>query len=136
MLVLADLNMNPFEVTWKRSNSQSKSIEEYLKPVFASEAEIRQYTHTLYLVVPAMANYRYALVSAEHDFEPCPCKAVYHPQTSVFPPEMPGTPKLCDNQDELIRWLAIALKNSTTTRIIRALISQASQPRQAASNAN
>jgi hypothetical protein len=34
-------------------------------------------------MVPALNNYRYALVSAEHDFEPYPCKAAYHPRTNT-----------------------------------------------------
>jgi hypothetical protein len=108
-----------------------EQVDDYLKPVFSTEAELKQYTHTLYLVVPALDNYRYALVSAEHDFEPYPCKAVYHPPTSntldaVVPATSCGTPK------HLVDWLAAALKHPTTTRIIRALISRASQPRQAA----
>jgi hypothetical protein len=60
----------------------AEKVDDYLKPVFSTEAEFKQYTHTLYLVVPALDNYRYALVSAEHDFEPYPCKAAYHPRTS------------------------------------------------------
>ena len=110
----------------------AEKVDDYLKPVFATEAEFKQYTHTLYLVVPALDNYRYALVSAEHDFEPYPCKAAYHPRTNTIldAPLMTIVP--CHTPAALFVWLATALKHPTTTRIIRALISRASQPRQAA----
>ena len=110
----------------------AEKVDDYLKPVFSTEAEFKQYTQTLYLVVPALDNYRYALVSAEHDFEPYPCKAVYHPQPNSCLDEGVLTTMSCDTPDALVHWLAAALKYPTTTRIIRALISRASQPRQAA----
>lgn len=108
-----------------------EKVDDYLKPVFATEAEFKQYTHTLYLVVPALNNYRYALVSAEHDFEPYPCEAVYHPQPNTFLDEDLRTTVNCDASEELVHWLEAVLKLPTTTRIIRALISRVSQPRQA-----
>ena len=107
----------------------AEKVEEYLKPLFTTEGELRQYIHTLYLVVPALDNYRYALVSAEHDFEPYPCKAVYHPGPAA-------ASSTCPTPGRLFEWLETALKHSTTTRIIRALITRATQPRQATSGAN
>jgi hypothetical protein len=110
----------------------AEKVDDYLKPVFSTEAELKQYTHTLYLVVPALDNYRYALVSAEHDFEPYPCKAAYHPRTNTILDANVMTITSCGTPEELVHWLARTLKHPTTTRIIRALISRASQPRQAA----
>jgi hypothetical protein len=110
----------------------AEEVEEYLKPVFTSEAEIKRYTHTLYLMVPALENYRYALVSAEHDFEPYPCKVVYHPKVTRGLVSEP----FCQNQGGLVQWLGLVLKLPQTTRIIRALITRATQPRQATSGAN
>ena len=117
-----------------------EKVDDYLRPVFSTEAEFKQYTHTLYLVVPALDNYRYALISAEHDFEPYPCKVVYHPEphllrAAAVQATMHAT-MFCDTQEELVHWLAAVLGHSTTTRIIRALISRASQRRQAALGAN
>jgi len=109
----------------------AEKVDEYLKPVFSTEAEFKQCTHTLYLVVPALDNYRYALVSAEHDFEPYPCHARYHPQTNTLLDKHVPAIMRCDNPAELVFWLATALKQPTTTRIIRALISRVNQPRQA-----
>lgn len=114
----------------------AEKIDEYLKPVFAVEADVKQYTHTLYLVVPALNNYRYALVSAKHDFEPYPCKAFYHPEPDFILAGDVHATESCDTQEELVHWLAAVLRHSTTTRIIRALISRASQRRQAALGAN
>jgi len=110
-----------------------ENLDDYLKPVFSTEAECKQYTHTLYLVVPALDNYRYALVSVEHDFEPYPCKAAYHPRTNTILDANVMGIKSCGTPDELVQWLAMTLKHPTTTRIIRALITRASHPRQVAS---
>ena len=111
-----------------------ENLDDYLKPVFSTEAECKQYTHTLYLVVPALDNYRYALVSAEHDFEPYPCKAAYHPLKNTMHGSIGSISiRSCGTPDELVQWLAMTLKHPTTTRIIRALITRASHPRQVAS---
>ena len=98
----------------------AEQIEKYLDDVLPVESRV-VYSHTLYLVAPALDNYRYSLLSVTHDFLPYPCDARFHPrQEDDFPRHIP-------NPMELVEWLAHRLRRTETVRLIQALIARVQQ---------
>ena len=105
-------------------------FETYVDEALSAETRV-VHNHTLYLVAPALDNYQYALLSVEHDFQPYPCRARYHPTLpdketvthvmSCFG-EQCRNPETADDENEFVKWLRMALSQPETTRVIHALI--------------
>ena len=105
-------------------------FEPYVDQALSAETRVAD-SHTLFLVAPALDNYQYALLSVEHDFQPYPCRARYHPTlpdgegTSAVMSHAGGqcrNPGTAAGEDEFVKWLQIALSQRETTRVIHALI--------------
>jgi len=100
-------------------------VEGYLADALRPESRI-EYTHTLVLVTPALQSYRYVLISVRHDFQPYPCKALFHPDHPDPTWDMAGETGL-QNEQEFVDWLKHMLARRETKRLIQALAHQAQQ---------
>lgn len=92
-------------------------IDEYLADVVPADARV-VHSHTLYLVAPALDNYRYSLLSVTHDFSPYPCDARFHPCAETA---------RISSEAEFRQYLGYYLKKTETVRIVHALISRVQQ---------
>lgn len=93
-----------------------ESVEEYLQEAIPPDGFV-EYVHTLYLVVPALGNYRYALLTVRHDFQPYPCVVEYLPSRSSHKVEW---------ERDFPPYLKFCLGRGETTRVIHALLSRIS----------
>lgn len=103
-----------------------KGIEEYLEDAIPAEARV-VYVQTLYLVAPALDNYRYSLLSVSHDFQPYPCRVSFHPNPDRgLIDHFFGTMTIV-SEGQFLQWLQVALNREETVRIIHGLISRVQQ---------
>ncbi|HUT93491.1 MAG TPA: hypothetical protein VMY37_28765 [Thermoguttaceae bacterium] len=100
----------------------AESVEQYLTDALKPENRI-EYKHTLVLVTPALESYRYVLLSVRHDFQPYPCRAVFHPDPTW---DIEGESSL-PNEQEFVGWLKHMLARPETKRVIQALLYQAQE---------
>jgi hypothetical protein len=104
------------------AETPADELEEYVADALKPENRI-EFTHTLLLVAPALENYRYALLSVKHDFQPYPCKATFHPNPSLSTATEPDV----SGEQEFVSWLKHVLASRETRRVIQALIYQAQE---------
>ena len=101
-------------------------IEEYLEDVIPAEARV-VHEHTLYLVAPALDNYRYSLLSVSHDFQPYPCRVSFHPNPDAMPTGDSSDTLAIRREDLFLPWLQSALNREETVRVIHGLIARVQQ---------
>ena len=75
-------------------------------------------THQLYLVAPALDNYRFLVLTVAHDINIYPCR--------LLSAVNPGTWVECGDEQDFENKLGTVLSNPKTRRIIESLISQSS----------
>jgi hypothetical protein len=104
------------------------TFEEYLEDALSLRLRV-VHVHTLYLVAPALDNYRYSLLNVRHDFQPYPCVASFHPMSEdeVFAHYRNNLiiyheSTSVDDESQFVEWLGSALSHEKTTRLIHALI--------------
>jgi len=106
-------------------------IDEYLGDILPSESQV-VYSHTLYLVAPALDNYRYTLLCAEHDVSPYPSRVRFYPNPEAIfvpralSPDVRATMSV-NNEAAFVQWLQCALQREETIHIVYALVSRVQQ---------
>ena len=100
-----------------------EGFEEYLEDALPPKSRV-VHVHTLYLVAPALDNYKYSLLSVRHDFQPYPCEALFLPAPEGTVLDRFGNPNRIEGRDVFVHWLGLALSHNRTTRLIHALISR------------
>ena len=120
------------------TQQSSDKIDDYLEDVLPPEARV-VHSHTLYLVAPALDNYRYSLLSVQYDFAPYPCQVRFHPNPDdlfatlvrigplgAFDYDVKAQ-MMIKSQHEFAEWLQFALRRQETVRIIQALVHRVQQ---------
>jgi hypothetical protein len=98
------------------------SVEEYLADALKPDYRI-EYTHNLVLTVPALQGYRYVLLSVIHDFQPYPCRVIFHPAQAGDLGRERGVP----DEGTFVLWLREAFARRETKRVVQALLRQAQE---------
>lgn len=95
-----------------------------------SETVYNNLTHTLYIVAPALGNYRYKLITIIHSVDDLyPVHVIYDAANKYDPPKSTMTQDMSlggslENEDQLIQRLRKTFHHEQTKKVMQSLIAQ------------